>query len=140
MADYITTIEKSVFVMDYDHNSPSEEHLAATHEPFFRRIREREPELPIVILTRPDFDFHAECAPRREIIRATYEHAKAAGDENVYFLDGFILLAAAGVITGAGDEDRDACTNDCTHPNDLGMYRMAKVIEPVLRGILERAK
>ena len=28
MADYITTIEKSVFVMDYDHNSPSEEHLA----------------------------------------------------------------------------------------------------------------
>ena len=34
----------------------------------------------------------------------------------------------------------DACTNDCTHPNDLGMYRMAKVLEPVLRGILERAK
>ena len=131
MADYITTIEKSVFVMDYDHNSPSEEHLAATHEPFFRRIREREPELPIVILTRPDFDFHAECAPRREIIRATYEHAKAAGDENVYFLDGERFF---------GDEDRDACTNDCTHPNDLGMYRMAKVIEPVLRGILERAK
>lgn len=131
MADYITTIEKSVFVMDYDHNSPSEEHLAATHEPFFRRIREREPELPIVILTRPDFDFHAECAPRREIIRATYEHAKAAGDENVYFLDGERFF---------GGEDRDACTNDCTHPNDLGMYRMAKVIEPVLRGILERAK
>lgn len=131
MADYITTIEKSVFVMDYDHNSPSKEHLAATHEPFFRRIREREPELPIVILTRPDFDFHAECAPRREIIRATYEHAKAAGDENVYFLDGERFF---------GDEDRDACTNDCTHPNDLGMYRMAKVIEPVLRGILERAK
>ena len=96
-----------------------------------RRIREREPELPIVILTRPDFDFHAECAPRREIIRATYEHAKAAGDENVYFLDGERFF---------GDEDRDACTNDCTHPNDLGMYRMAKVIEPVLRGILERAK
>ena len=132
MADYITTIEKSVFVMDYDHNSPSEEHLAATHEPFFRRIREREPELPIVILTRPDFDFHAECAPRREIIRATYEHAKAAGDENVYFLNGERFF---------GDEDRDACKpTDCTHPNDLGMCRMAKVIDPVLRGILERAK
>ena len=129
MADYINTIGKSVFVMDYDHNSPSAEHLRASHEPFFGRIREHDPKLPIVLMTRPDFDFWPECAERREIIRATYEHARAAGDENVYFIDGERLF---------GDDDRMACSNDCVHPNDLGMFRMAKVVEPVLRGIMER--
>lgn len=130
MADYINTIDKSVLVMDYDHNSPSIEHLRNSHEPFFRRIREHDPLMPIVIMTRPDFDFWPECAERRDIIRATYEHARAAGDENVYFIDGERFF---------GDEERMACSNDCVHPNDLGMYRMARVVEPVLRGILEKS-
>ena len=128
MADLIADIPMSVFVMDYDHNAPSVEHLAATHEPFFRRIREKNPDLPIVLLTKPDYDYDVRAAERRAIIRATYENAVAAGDKNVYFVDG---------ETYFGSEDRELCTVDRVHPNDVGHFRMAAVVEPLIKKILE---
>lgn len=127
IADYINTLDKCAFVYDYDHNAPSVEHLAATHEPFFRRIREHSPELPVLMLTKPDADFDPDAGKRRDIIRATYEHAVAAGDKRVWFIDG---------ATYYGDADRDACSADTCHPNDLGMYRMAQTIRPVMEEIL----
>jgi DNA-directed RNA polymerase subunit beta len=36
-----------------------------------------------------------------------------------------------------GDEERQFCTTDTTHPNDYGFHKMARVIEPVLKNILE---
>ena len=132
MADFITTIDKSIFVYDYDHNAPDAEHLNRTHEPFFRRIREKEPDTPIIMMSRPDFDYNREDSiMRRDIIRATYEHAVNAGDKNVYFIDGESYF---------GTEDRDACIVDRTHPTDLGFYRMTQVIEPVIRTILENTQ
>lgn len=130
MADYIASLDMSVFVYDYDHNAPSAEYLAETHEPFFRRIRARRPELPVVMMSMPCFDYDASAAARRDVIRATFERAKAAGDRNVYFLDGERFF---------GDDDRDACTNDCLHPNDLGMYRIAKAVAPLLEKLLSEA-
>ena len=34
--------------MEFDHNAPSPEFLAARHEPFFRRYRSRRPETPVL--------------------------------------------------------------------------------------------
>lgn len=127
MADYIGTVEKSVFIYDYDHNTPSVEHLKNTHEAFFKRIRAKEPGLPVVILSRPDFDGNMDAPARRDIIRATWENAVKAGDRNVWFIDG---------ETFYGAEDRDLCTVDGCHPTDLGFYRMAKTVYPVLDAIL----
>lgn len=128
MADLINTIPMSIFVYDYDHNAPNAEHLEKTHEPFFKRIREKNPNLPIIIMTRPDFDYSANADRRRAVIRRTYENAKAAGDQNVWFLDGETFF---------GNTDRHACTCDCVHPNDLGFSRIASVVEPVVKEILE---
>lgn len=128
VADYINTIEKSIFVYDYDHNAKDSTYLEQTHEPFFKRIREHDPELPIVMMSRPDFHEGTDDVKRREVIRKTYENAVSAGDKNVYFIDG---------ATFFGKEDRELCTIDTCHPNDLGHYRMAKTICPVLRKILE---
>ena len=130
LAHFISSLDISAFVMDYDHNAPDAEHLKKTHKPFFDIIRKAKPELPIVIMTRPDFDFDPESPKRREVIRSTYEQAKAAGDNNVYFIDGETFF---------GTEDRQYCTSDIIHPNDLGMYRMAKIIYPVIKEILEKA-
>ena len=126
MADYINTIEKSIFVMDYDHNAPTVEHLAATHEPFFQRIREASPNLPVVFVSMPDFGNGKE-ARRRAVIRATYENALEAGDRNVYFVDGGEFFPP---------EMQALCSNDNTHPNDLGFYLMAKKIAPVIEKLL----
>ena len=131
LAEFIGSLDLSVFVFDYDHNAPDAEHLAATHEPFFKKIREKQPDLPVVMMTSPDFDYAPDKAQRREIVRKTYDNAKAVGDENVYFIDGETFF---------GKKDRHCCTTDTCHPNDLGHYRMANVIEPVLREILEKSR
>ena len=110
-------------MLDYDHNAPDEAHLEATHEPFFRAIRNRRPELPVLLVSRCDFHGTAADIRRREIIRATWEHAAAAGDRHVRFLDGELLFGA---------EERDACTVDGCHPNDLGFYRMYRTMLPLL--------
>ncbi|MBQ3554213.1 MAG: hypothetical protein IJA08_05980 [Clostridia bacterium] len=128
IADFINTLDISAFVLDYDHNAPDVAHLEATHEPFFKKIREKNPNLPILMMTSPDFDYAPDKAERREVVRKTYENAVAAGDKNVYFLDGETFF---------GTEDRHSCTSDTCHPNDLGHYRMAKVILPVMRKMLE---
>jgi hypothetical protein len=62
-------------------------------------------------------------------VRKTYENAVNRGDKNVYFLDG---------ETFYGDLDRDLCTVDGIHPNDLGFYRMATAIKPLLVLLLEK--
>ncbi len=128
MAEYIAGLDMSAFVLDYDHNAPDPDHLAKTHEPFFRAVRSKNPGLPVIMVSKPDFDNNpADSAARRDIIRGTYENAVRAGDRQVWFVDGESLF---------GPEDRWACTVDTVHPNVLGFYRMAKGIYPALREAL----
>lgn len=128
MARYISSLSMSAFVLDYDHNAPTLEHLAGTHEPFFRIVREARPDLPVIIVSKPDFDTQPhDSAARRKIIYETYLHAISRGDKKVAFVDGETLF---------GKTDRDMCTVDGVHPNDLGFLRMADGLEPILRQFL----
>lgn len=128
-AEYLAGMrDMSLFVMDYDHNAPSPEHLQETHAPFFRIVREAQPELPIVILSRPDTDkFPEDSRRRRDIIRQTYQDAVESGDRKVWFMDGGAFF---------GPEGRGECTVDGTHPNALGFMRMAQELYPLLCEIL----
>ena len=126
IAEYIASLSMSCFVYDYDHNAPDAAHLEATHERMFKIIREKHPQLPIIIMTRPKYQLPTD-DERAAVIKATYTHAKEAGDENVYFLGGPTLMAMA---EGEG-------TVDGTHPNDLGFASMAKALEPLLKEILK---
>lgn len=128
IAEYLSGLSMRCFVCDYDHNAPSPQRLAETHEPLYRAIRDRQPELPILFVSRPDTDKDPEAAARyRDVILTTYRRAAQAGDRNVYFADGGELFGA---------EDRDACTVDAVHPNDLGFYRMAEGILKALSAFL----
>ena len=127
MAEYIAGLDMSVFVMDYDHNAPTPEHLQATHEPFFKIIREKNPELPVLMVTRPKLHLTADDRRRWKIIHTTYENAVKAGDRNVYFVDGNAFFRD---VAGEG------ATVDNCHPNDLGFWAMARYMEPVLRQAL----
>jgi len=120
IVDYMASLDMSVFVCDYDCNSPSPEHLRETHPRLYHTVREKHPDLPYIIVTRPDFHMRpAHCIPRREAILETYEMALKAGDRNVSFIDGEHLFD--GILA-------DSCTVDGCHPNDLGFFRMAQVI------------
>ena len=130
MARYIASLDMQLFVLDYDHNEYTVEELEAKHEPFFKTIRELRPDLPIVMLTRPDIRTWPETYEEtRKIIIRTYARAIAAGDENVYFVDGKEFFEDDPEII-------DCCTADMCHPTDLGFVKMAKKVYPVLRSAL----
>lgn len=128
MAEYIAGLDMRLFFMDYDHNAPTAEHLQNTHYRFYKIVRERNPQLPIIIASMPNDDLSPTYrAERREIIRDTYKRAIAEGDRNVWFIDGVTLF---------GEEHRDACTMDGAHPNDLGFFFMAQGILPYMKEAL----
>ena len=126
MANYIAGLEMSAFVLDYDHNAPSPEHLLATHEPFFKRIRESHPDIPILLISGPRLKNNADREARKAAIRRTYDNAVAAGDKNVYILYGDSFF----------DEIGWNFTVDGTHPTDLGFWFMAKGVAPTIKAML----
>ena len=128
MAEYIADCEMLAFVCDYDHNAPSVEHLASTHYRFYKIIRRKHPEIPYVMISRPDFFRDPiDHAKRRDVILESYHRAVASGDKNVYFIDGETLFQG---------EYSESCTSDGCHPNDLGFYRMADKIGSALAQVL----
>lgn len=133
MAEYIASLPMSVLVLDYDHNSNAVE-LLERHERFYKIIREKQPNLPIIFVSAPDIWFPSqivlrEIGKKRPIVMQTYANAMAAGDKNVYFVDGASFYQFA---------DKDFCTTDGCHPNDLGFYLMAEGILPFVKLALGR--
>jgi len=125
MAELMMSLDLSAFVLDYDHNAPSADYLGQTHEPFYKLLRQAKPDLPIIMLGRPDFNpENSDCRRRQAIIRQTFENAVNSGDRRVYHINNELLF---------GSQNRDACTVDTCHPNDLGFMRMAEAIYPVVR-------
>lgn len=129
IAEYIATLNMSVFVYDYDHNAPSVEHLRNTHSRMFKIIREKNPTLPIIMVSRPKGVLAPDEMERRSIIQSTCEEAKASGDQNVYFIDGCEMMKFKG-----GNE----ATVDNCHPTDLGFRRMADYIGEAVGKALEK--
>lgn len=128
IAEYIADLHPEIFVYDYDHNAPTAEHLEATHKPFFDIVRAKNPDMPIICISRPMAESVGknQTDRRRDIIYTTYKNAVANGDKNVYFIDGITLFP---------DELRQYCTVDGSHPNDLGFMCMAKRVGSVLEEI-----
>jgi len=118
MAEYLSGIDCSLFFMAYDGNV-SVDHLRETHFRFYETYRRRRKDVPIVFMSVPCFDNYPNTEERREILRRSFVKAREQGDSSVYFIDGETLF---------GKEDREICTVEGTHPNDLGFYRIAKVI------------
>ena len=119
MCEYLAGIDCSVFVCDYDHNAPDKEHLRKTHYPLYSAFRKTHPNTPIIFISRPDTE-HDPCIKERfEIIKETYERAISDGDKNVRLIDGKTFFKG---------RDRNCCTVEGCHPNDIGFYKMAKVI------------
>ena len=133
LAKYMAKLNMSMFVCDYDHNSPDPQALEETHFKLYEIIRESNPKIPYIMLTRPDFPPAIDrCAYesnvwRRIVIMESYNKARRLGDNNVYFIDG------SGMFKGRFEE---LCTIDGVHPNDLGFALMAETIENKIKSIL----
>lgn len=125
MAEYIARQPMSVFVMDYDHNDCCNGTLIDRHENFYRIVRKKNPDLPIIIMSAPYSAYDLkDLQNSRNVVYSTYEKAKANGD-NVYFIEGMEMFK----------DFREFATTDHTHPNDYGFVTMAQAVLEVLEKI-----
>lgn len=131
ICEYMAGLNMSVFVCDYDHNAPNPDHLRKTHYKVYETIRKKQPDLPYVMVSKPDVLWYPGFIENKNIIIDSYSKALALGDKNVYFVDGSSFFE--------GDY-YDSCTVDTTHPNDLGHYLMAKYIGETIGEIISKEK
>ena len=125
MVDYLASLDMCCFVCDYDHNTPTAEYLNKTHFPMYEKIRAAHPDIPYIMISRPDFDANYEQSIfRRDAIIDSFRRAYGTGDKLVYYIDG------AGIFAG---EYEDCCTVDKTHPTDLGFMLMSEAIIAVMK-------
>lgn len=129
MAEYIASLDMSVFVYDYDYNAESYEELDAHHEKMFKIIREKQPELPIICVSKPDYSYDpVENEKRLKCILRTVNNSIANGDKNVYFVSGNSFFDELPV--------REYAFVDGCHPNDIGNWCMASVIGKKVKELL----
>ena len=128
MAEYIAGLDMSCFVYDYDHNAPNSGYLSETHERMFLTIREKNPELPIIMVSRPDYHGSEEDDKRFAVIKRTYDNAVARGDKNVYIIHGKTFYADS-------EEGLEPSVDTC-HPTDYGFKLMAEKIAPYVANVL----
>ena len=149
MADYLASLNPSVYVIEYDHNAPTVEHLEKTHYPLYKTIRDSHPTTPIILVSRPDVDrdyilvngimrepvvgyeenADIEANRRINVVKNTYNKGLENGDKNLYFIHGETLIPT---------KLRQYATIDTCHPNELGAYYMAKRTCEVLQPLLEK--
>lgn len=131
IVEYMAGLPMSMFVLDYDHNAPNPEHLEKTHSYVFNTIREAHPDIPVIMITRPDYHnfLKDDTEARFKIVKKTYDNAVANGDKNVYFIDGRTFLEEY--------PDAEGSVDGC-HPTDLGFYFMGKKIGDVIATILNK--
>ncbi|HOS42992.1 MAG TPA: SGNH/GDSL hydrolase family protein, partial [Armatimonadota bacterium] len=124
--------DPACFVLDYEANAHLER-LKETLIPFIGALRAAHPAVPILVVTKIRFSYelaHADALEGREACKAfqqdTVAALRAQGDTHLHFLDGSTFLG----------EDWEECTVDGVHPTDLGFWRIAQGMAPVLRRLL----
>ena len=127
VARYISTLDMTAFCYDYDYNANSLAEYKETHEKFFKIIRAAQPELPIIMTTRPKKHLTNGEIERVNVMMQTYQNAVDAGDKNVYYIKGCDLLE---------DSVAEVSLIENCHPNDCGFASMAKAYSKKLKEIL----
>lgn len=134
VAAAIAEIERpGLYVLDYEANCPSTEHLKATLPAFIRILRGRHPDVPILVVSKIKYAKERFIDHERQTRLAnlqvqmeTVERLRGEGDREIHFFDGSALL----------NDDYEQCTVDGVHPTDLGFLRMAENLAPALGRLL----
>lgn len=138
MAELIADINNlSLIVLDYEANSGTNGRLESSLEGFIDIIRHKNPETPILVVSRiqhlADF-YDKELFDRRvrlrEFQKKIVQKRCLDGDTKIFFLNGNDLF----------DDNFDEYTVDFIHPTDLGLWKMAEGLFPIISHILKEAE
>jgi lysophospholipase L1-like esterase len=131
---FLAEIDASVFVLDCVANMGAIPVTEPT-EAVVKLLREKRPEMPILLLEERTPGAAPFIAENRETHRAkcaelrkAYDSLTSAGVKHLHYRKGDDLIGTDGEATVDG-----------SHPTDLGMVRYADALEPDLRKILEQS-
>ena len=134
VGDYLQELDAAAFVIDCLPNMQAGEINERT-VPLIQQLRDVYPGTPIVIVEDRSYSgsWLIEEQQRRNegsraALQAQYKRLQDSGVDGLWYIDGETLLGA----------DRDD-TTDGSHPSDLGFFRHADAMEPVLRQALKQA-
>lgn len=132
MANLLAELDPALYFIDCLPNIDAQQ-VAERVVPFVRILREKHPDIPIVLaegVTYDDAFFVKERNQRnldsRKALRIAYEKLLQEGHRNIYY------QVAEGQLGTDGEG-----TVDGTHPTDLGFMRQAQVYEPLIKAILQ---
>ncbi|MDX1971195.1 MAG: SGNH/GDSL hydrolase family protein [Candidatus Sumerlaeia bacterium] len=121
IADLLGELEPSVIVIDTLPNTTTPQ-LEERYVPFIRRVREKHPDVPLLLVGHILGD---KLPDRQEALEKALAQLESEGLTNYVYLPGGELIA--------GQEEG---TVDGIHPTDLGFLRMAEVHYPILKELL----
>jgi hypothetical protein len=125
--------EPLCFILDYEGNARTGGILENTLPGFVAILRGKHPDTPILVISKTkhakESFFKAEYERLlylRDFQAGLVKELNTKGDRNIHFCNGMELLGA----------DYDECTVDGVHLTDLGFWRMAEKLEPILRNLV----
>ena len=128
VAKVIAEIEASVFVLDFVPNA-SVAQMKERLETFYRIIRSKHPDTPIIFIEDPIFPhtFYdekvaKEVRRKNDTLKEIFNHLKKRNEKNIILISSKYMLG----------EDGEA-TVDGIHFTDLGMMRYADLVCPVIK-------
>ncbi len=132
VAHIMAQVDAGIYVLDFVPNA-SVEQMEERMESFYRIIREKRPETPVLFVEDPLFThtlfsrFMAKEVQRKnETLNRIFETLKEKGEKNIY------LVSSEQMIGDDGE-----ATVDGIHFTDVGMMRYADLVCPMIKALLE---
>lgn len=125
-----------LLILDYEANGGATGDLYHNMEEFIDIFRSLHPQTPILIMSKHPFScyiFSKEEREKRQFYlnfqSEVVRKRKEKGDDNIYFMNGNLLFGSKDIY--------ESCV-DGLHPTDLGFYRIATTLYPILKKILNK--
>ncbi|HMJ09584.1 MAG TPA: SGNH/GDSL hydrolase family protein [Pyrinomonadaceae bacterium] len=132
LADLLAELDPAAYVIDCLPNMQAKEVSERTAK-FVKKLRQARPATPILLVENPSYSqslWNPATAKavqaKNKLLSDEFNKLKREGIKNIHYISGENLYGSDGNSTVDG-----------VHPTDLGFVRMADVMEPVLRTIIE---
>jgi len=133
VVDLMAEIDAAMYVIDCIPNMSAQE-VSERTMPLVQKLREARPETPIVLVEDRRYANAAilpGVAARNDknhaALRKCYDDLKAAKVTGLHYIEGDLLI---------GDDGEG--TVDSSHPTDLGFFRQAEAMLPIMQPLLKR--